>query len=251
MNFNFSNSTTHTNHGGMIIRNGNQTIKMNRGGMVIENPVGQQIVLDNNGIHIYNRNNQIYINSNFSSGSINIRTNVRSNVNDFDTEDSTNEALSNSNSSESSSFEETSLLFSEENQTNGFNYRINSNNMMWHSSQRVNLPNININHTFHYSEPEAPQKTGLTRAQLNKLPVNLYNGKSKKCKNASETRSGKRSFEMYEASTNHSCAVCILDYQIGDRLRTLPCLHKFHKKCVDKWLVVKSECPICKRNLQN
>lgn len=166
MNFNFSSQITLNSNGGMIIRNGNQTIKMNRDGMVIQNPVGQQIVLDNNGIHIFNGNNQIYINSNFSNGNINIRTNFRNNINDFDTDESSTEALSNSNSSETSSFEETSMLFSEENQTNGFNYRINSNNMMWHSSQRNNPSSININHNFHYSGPEAPRKTGLSRAQL-------------------------------------------------------------------------------------
>ncbi|VVB08626.1 unnamed protein product [Arabis nemorensis] len=52
-----------------------------------------------------------------------------------------------------------------------------------------------------------------------------------------------------EASTSISCAICIEDYNIGDRLRILPCRHKFHVECVDVWLGQrKSFCPVCKRD---
>ncbi|CAN8246765.1 unnamed protein product [Cochlearia groenlandica] len=52
-----------------------------------------------------------------------------------------------------------------------------------------------------------------------------------------------------EASTSMSCAICIEDYSIGDKLRILPCHHKFHAGCVDLWLGQrKSFCPVCKRD---
>ena len=51
------------------------------------------------------------------------------------------------------------------------------------------------------------------------------------------------------ADTNNehtSCAVCLEDYVEGESLRTLPCLHQFHTKCVDTWLKQNRACPICK-----
>uniref|UniRef100_A0A1J3FKN0 Receptor homology region, transmembrane domain-and RING domain-containing protein 4 n=1 Tax=Noccaea caerulescens TaxID=107243 RepID=A0A1J3FKN0_NOCCA len=52
-----------------------------------------------------------------------------------------------------------------------------------------------------------------------------------------------------EASTSVSCAICIEDYRIGDKLRILPCHHKFHVGCVDLWLGQRrSFCPVCKRD---
>ena len=48
-------------------------------------------------------------------------------------------------------------------------------------------------------------------------------------------------------TSDATCAICIENYKSGDELRSLPCEHKFHKECVDNWLVVKNNCPVCKR----
>ncbi|CUG89035.1 zinc finger protein, putative [Bodo saltans] len=43
------------------------------------------------------------------------------------------------------------------------------------------------------------------------------------------------------------CCICMMEYSNGDVLRVLPCLHRFHKDCADKWLCdSKSACPICR-----
>ncbi len=47
------------------------------------------------------------------------------------------------------------------------------------------------------------------------------------------------------------CNICCEDYVVGQYKRTLPvCNHIFHKKCVDKWLKSKSNCPICRNELK-
>lgn len=41
------------------------------------------------------------------------------------------------------------------------------------------------------------------------------------------------------------CAVCLADYGTGDLLRTLPCGHRFHCPCADRWLAQSMRCPLC------
>lgn len=42
-----------------------------------------------------------------------------------------------------------------------------------------------------------------------------------------------------------SCAICLSEYEVGDRLRRFPCGHHFHAKCADRWLRRNKRCPLC------
>jgi hypothetical protein len=47
------------------------------------------------------------------------------------------------------------------------------------------------------------------------------------------------------------CMICFMEYEIGDNVRTMPCLHFFHSDCIDKWLLQRAcTCPVCKFDIR-
>eukprot|EP00938_MAST-03A_sp_MAST-3A-sp1_P005679 g5679.t1 len=69
----------------------------------------------------------------------------------------------------------------------------------------------------------------LTKSQISRLPTRKFQGNSDSLKD------------------HTSCCVCLCDYEKGDDLITLPCLHTFHKDCITQWLgKQKPTCPVCK-----
>ena len=37
------------------------------------------------------------------------------------------------------------------------------------------------------------------------------------------------------------CDICLNEYNPHDKVRTIPCLHRFHTRCIDKWLKVREK----------
>jgi hypothetical protein len=43
-----------------------------------------------------------------------------------------------------------------------------------------------------------------------------------------------------------TCIICSSNFRKGEIVRCLPCLHWYHKDCVDRWLATNMSCPVCK-----
>ncbi|VDN16843.1 unnamed protein product, partial [Dibothriocephalus latus] len=50
--------------------------------------------------------------------------------------------------------------------------------------------------------------------------------------------------------TKTRCVICMCDYELGDELRYLPCMHTFHRACIDDWLMRSLTCPSCLEELK-
>ena len=54
------------------------------------------------------------------------------------------------------------------------------------------------------------------------------------------------------AEEGGTCAICLGDFEAGEEVRLLPCLHEFCKPCIDVWIErqgLSASCPLCKRML--
>ncbi|KAM4827383.1 E3 ubiquitin-protein ligase ZNRF3 [Thomomys bottae] len=79
---------------------------------------------------------------------------------------------------------------------------------------------------------------------LEKMETRKFNSKSK---GRREGSCG--ALDTLSSSSTSDCAICLEKYIDGEELRVIPCTHRFHRKCVDPWLLQHHTCPHCRHNI--
>mmetsp|Transcript_90536 Transcript_90536/g.141958 ORF Transcript_90536/g.141958 Transcript_90536/m.141958 type:complete len:313 (+) Transcript_90536:43-981(+) len=88
-----------------------------------------------------------------------------------------------------------------------------------------------------------PQQ-GIDSAAVNSRTATMtYSGET------TPTNSPARGNQPSPASEERKCMVCLEAFQGGEELRILPCLHRYHRSCIDTWLARNRHCPVCKHDV--
>ncbi|KAL9365027.1 hypothetical protein Peur_042900 [Populus x canadensis] len=54
------------------------------------------------------------------------------------------------------------------------------------------------------------------------------------------------SVEIGEDNKDGECAICLEEWEPGAVVKEMPCKHRFHGNCVEKWLKIHGNCPVCR-----
>ncbi|KAJ6432291.1 hypothetical protein OIU84_019517 [Salix udensis] len=52
--------------------------------------------------------------------------------------------------------------------------------------------------------------------------------------------------EIGEDNKDGECAICLEEWELGGAVKEMPCKHRFHGGCVEKWLKIHGNCPVCR-----
>nr|XP_023899092.1 E3 ubiquitin-protein ligase SDIR1-like isoform X2 [Quercus suber] len=99
----------------------------------------------------------------------------------------------------------------------------------------------------------------MSEEEINTLPVHKYrvagseNHSSSRQQASSSSGPGetKQDFRKADGSIRGpddelTCSICLEQVNMGELVRSLPCLHQFHANCIDPWLRQQGTCPVCK-----
>ncbi|OAY50019.1 E3 ubiquitin-protein ligase MPSR1 [Manihot esculenta] len=42
------------------------------------------------------------------------------------------------------------------------------------------------------------------------------------------------------------CVICLEEWELGGLAKEMPCKHRFHAHCIEKWLGIHGSCPVCR-----
>lgn len=128
-----------------------------------------------------------------------------------------------------------------------------------------------IHHHMHYSIPQTTPHVhlsiGLRQPERVSQPLNLLTRLNRFVRVIEERVSRGATQETIEINTLphkykklrrgsetdedcEKCTICLSQFEVDNDVRRLPCMHLFHRDCVDQWLVTSKHCPICRVDIE-
>lgn len=104
----------------------------------------------------------------------------------------------------------------------------------------------------------APSVPSMSEEEINALPVHKYKVSGSQSdlaamQHASTSSPQKQQDISIDVSNSKgssddelTCSVCLEQVNVGEVIRSLPCLHQYHASCIDPWLRQQGTCPVCK-----
>jgi len=99
------------------------------------------------------------------------------------------------------------------------------------SYQNLDTENMTYEQLLDLGEQIGNVEKGVDQGDLQQLPIHTFTNAISK--------------------ENSECSICQELYVLGDKIRTLPCFHNFHQRCIDPWLKTKTSCPVCLKSVVN
>jgi E3 ubiquitin-protein ligase RNF11 len=122
----------------------------------------------------------------------------------------------------------------------------------------------NINHHHHHQQisrnilrvHQRSERPRATSAYVNELYVSstlsgndeaqMHNQMEEKRKARARGLLQQLRIDVYvEGQVEDECAICMIDFELEEEIRRLPCNHVYHVKCIDDWLLRSFTCPSC------
>jgi E3 ubiquitin-protein ligase Arkadia len=134
-----------------------------------------------------------------------------------------------------------------------------------------NAPQSHIHHHVHYPFVQLPAHShvhvSLGVSSNRPQPLNLLSRLNRFVRVIEESTNRGATQEMIEHNTlphkykrlrrasetdeeSEKCTICLCQYELDVDVRRLPCMHLFHRDCVDQWLVTNKLCPICRVDIE-
>lgn len=98
------------------------------------------------------------------------------------------------------------------------------------------------------------RKTPTPPTIIRNLPVVIWDKPKSHVQEDSDIKQQKDASNASQASTGSAdgsdskeclCVICCCEYEAGESVKLLPCMHMYHQGCIDAWLERSHVCPVC------